>query len=866
MRISPLRAAIVLYLAIVVFAFAHLESVPRYRDPVRASGAMQALQRFAAERAYPATHSPRRGYIDAFEQAQRLRAEPGKSNRDTPPWHGIGPHNIGGRTLAVALNPINPSTVWAGAASGGLWRSFTGGVGPAAWQQVATGLPVLGVSSIAIDPADTLTMYIGTGEVYSYDDTQGGIAVRLTRGSFGMGILKTTDGGLSWSHALDWSYEQQRGIQVVRIDPTNPQTVWAGTTEGTYKSTDGGDSWQPVHETIMVTDLVIHSENPNTVVIACGNLESDGRGLYRTTDGGDSWTALGPAQGLPADYAGKTQLAICRNHPDVMMASVGNGGLGSDYTWLCRSEDAGATWQIVSTTDYSVWQGWFSHDVAIHPDNPQLVVAAGLNIWKSTNGGSNLVEKSSWSAWFFGQTPPGGPEGPPNYSHADHHDLVFHPTDPDVVYFANDGGIFRSLDAAETFSGCNGGYQSQQFYAGFSSSQRDSLLALGGMQDNSTAIYTGTVAWTRVIGGDGGWTGIDYFNDQVLYGSAQYLNLFKSYNGGASWSGISPPSGGSATSFIAPFALGGLSGSQVIYAGRAHIYKSINGGSQWSVVNGGMALDGNPILNLTVAPQSHLNLYATTAPVFTRAKVFRSRNGAGEFTDVTGSLPDRYPIGFAIAPDSDDTVYITFGGFGTGHIFKSIDGGDQWQDITGDLPDVPTSSVVVDPLYSDIVYVGNDIGVYVSQNGGTTWQDFSDGLPEAVVAMDLTVSATNRALRVSTYGNGVYQRPLAAPSVSAVDDDLPLAALRLDQNYPNPFNPSTTIAFHLGTAGRVQMAVFSLDGRHVATLIDGWRPAGRQELIWNGRDTADRRVASGTYVVRIEAGGRNASRRMTLVQ
>ena len=112
--------------------------------------------------------------------------------------------------------------------------------------------------------------------------------------------------------------------------------------------------------------------------------------------------------------------------------------------------------------------------------------------------------------------------------------------------------------------------------------------------------------------------------------------------------------------------------------------------------------------------------------------------------------------------------------------------------------------------------------------------------------MDLTVSTTNRALRVSTYGNGVYQRPLAAPVVSPVDGDLPVTALRLDQNYPNPFNPSTTIAFHLGTAGRVRLAVFSLDGRQVTTLIDGWRPAGRQEMIWNGRDNADRRAASGT--------------------
>ena len=870
MHIRKLSFLLCLYLLGVIIAFWHLPHQPTYQEPLRTSGAMAALQRFAAQRAYPERSSPRSGFMTAFRDSRtRLAPVTAKSERSEP-WTSLGPHNIGGRTLAVAFNPENPQTIWAGSASGGVWRSFTGGVGVAAWHQLTTGFPLLGVSSIAFAPNDSSTIYLGTGEVYSYDDTQGGLAVRLTRGSFGMGILKSSDGGASWSHSLDWSYEQQRGVQVVRVDPSDPLTVWAGTTEGTYKSTDAGASWQQIHDVIMVTDLVIHPLDPDIVVIACGNLNSAGRGLYRTTDGGAGWVPCGPA-GLPTDYAGKAQLGLCRDFPDVIMASIGNGGLESNHTWLCRSEDAGATWQIVSQTDYARYQGWFSHDVAIHPGDPERVISAGINIWKSTQGGASLVEKSDWSAWYFGQTPPGGPEGPPYYSHADHHDVVYHPTDPDIVYFANDGGIFRSLDGGETFSGCNGGYQTQQFYPGFSCSQNDSQLALGGMQDNATAIYRGSDAWYRVIGGDGSWTGIDAMDNDVLYGSAQYLQMLKSTDGGNGWSWIQPPGSTLPTAFIAPYALGGIWSSEVIFAGRMVIYRSLDAGGDWDIMNSGAPLDSNPALTIAVSQQSHQNLYVTTAPVNTRAGVFRSTNAGGSFTNITGDLPDRYPIGLCIDPSDDATVYLTFGGFGTGHVYRSTNRGDDWQEIGQDLPDLPTSSVAVDPLYPQHVYVGNDLGVYLSTNSGASWSEWRDGLPDAVIAMDLKVSPSDRSLRVATHGNGVYSRPLHEPVTAVAEDEgLPPAAVstqvQLAQNYPNPFNPATTIAYHLPQAGDVRLSVYSLAGRHIATLVDGWRAAGDHERVWAGRDQAGYQVPSGHYIYRLETRGVVRSRRMVLVQ
>ena len=832
----------------------------------RLSGAARSLIHWNAQRAYPGKTLPARGLTDAYEYSRANLAEDQQKSRD--PWRALGPHNIGGRTLAVALNPQNPATVYAGSASGGLWRSHTGGVGAAAWEYVPTGHPVLGVSTVAIDPGDSNVMYIGTGEVYSYDNAEGGISVRYTRGSYGIGILKTIDGGATWSKSLDWSYHQERGIWAVRFNPLNPNTVWAATTEGTYKSLDAGESWTPVHDVIMANDLVIDPGDTNRVFVGCGNFGSAGQGIYRTTNGGGSWSKMEQPGVIPEAWAGKTQLAVSPAEPGTVYASLANGDVGTYWTRLLRSTDGGESWAVRSTADYARWQGWFAHDVAVSPFDGNLVIAVGIDIWRSLNGGLSLTRRSDWSQWYFGQTIPGEPEGPPNYSHADHHDVVFHPTDPDIIYFANDGGIFRSLDGGETFEGCNGGYQTQQFYAGFSSSPLDPDLALGGMQDNSTAIYLGTNAWYRAIGGDGSWTGIDPEIPGTMFGSAQFLQMFRSHDFGGEWTAVSPPAWATGEpGFIAPFGLGhGPGGGQIIYAAGTKVAKSDNGGDNWSSTHFNQDLDGNPALALEVAASDPDVVYVTTAPVVQRAGVFRTEDGGFGFVDITGTLPDRYLVGLAIDPADSRRVYVTASGFGTSHVFRSFDAGDSWQDIGAGLPDVPTSAVVVDPQYPQMVYVGNDLGVYYTSDGGMTWSEFSLGLPGAVMAMDLTISPVDRMLRVSTYGNGVFERELASYPVR-VSDGVPVAgAIDLGQNYPNPFNPSTVIEYSLGREGPVTLTVTDAAGRKVRTLVQGRMAAGEYSVVWDGTDEAGRRVASGAYVYRLRGSGEVRGRVMTLLK
>ncbi len=743
--------------------------------PPQVSGAYRALNFWGDSRAYPHRSIPESAYRRAVGSKGRLLRSAESSAPGTPlgiggvlrvnqgrGWEPLGPANCGGRTLNLAFHPDDANTIFAGSASGGLWKTTSAGVGADAWSRVETGFPDLGVASIEFDPADSDVIYLGTGEVYNHAQSGDQAADRGTRGSYGIGILKSVDGGASWTQTLAQAADQNHGVWAVRVDPSDSQVVWAATTDGVYKSVDAGVNWSQSLNVIMATDLAIHPTIPGVVLVGCGNLGSTGRGLYRTLNNGTNWTQL-TGGGIPSDFGGKIQLGVTEADPNVVYASIGNGFTSADaFTWLLRSDDFGTTWQLKSTADYSRWQGWFAHDVAVHPQDPDTVVCVGIDVWTSTNGGSSLVRRSNFWNYFTGAIAPGGTEGLPDYSHADHHDVIYHPTDPNTFYVANDGGVYRSEDSGLTYEALNGGYQTSQFYNGFTSDPNDPNLAMGGLQDNASAIYRGTNAWDRwVLGGDGGWSAIDPTAPNVVYATAQNLFVGRSTNGGVSFSTISPPNLGGPIAFIAPF-VQAPSNPQVLYGGSSYLFRSINGGNSWSTRFGGAPLDGNPLLVLAVAKDNADVIYAASAPDDgNRGRVHVSDDGGATFTDITGPLPDRYPGDLAVDPTDEATVYLAVSGFGSSHLYRSTNYGATWKDLDrGRLPDVPATAVAIDPRFPEHIYVGNDLGVFITLDGGEHWVPLDKGLPDAVLVADLSVSPANRKLRVATHGQGVFERDL----------------------------------------------------------------------------------------------------------
>lgn len=837
------------------------------------TGAKLSLGYINDVRTYPNKELPEQGFVHAFKKTTEMKFKT-KANQ-TPLWQTMGPVNIGGRTLALAIHPTNPDTIFAGSASGGLWKSTTGGSGLNAWENVRTGFPVLGVAAIAIDPQNPDNMFIGTGESYGTEVNMPGIGpVRTTRGSYGIGILKSTDGGITWEKSLDWSVNQRRSVQKILINPFRSQSIWAATSEGTYRSRNGGKTWELIHTISMSTDVVINPLDTNIVFTANGGMGSLGHGIYRTQNAGNTFQKMDfVSGGGPSQFQGKAVLDISQSNPNIVMASIGNsnGGINSDEpadrTWLMKSVDNGDNWSLIFSSDvfYATFQGWYAHAVSIHPIDPQIVWATGQpqQYYRSDNGGANLS-----SVPVRPSNLPGINDATNLYpflsNWADHHDIVFHPSNPDIIYFINDGGIFRTTDGGTTIENCNSGYQTVQFYNGVSNSDTNENLMLGGLQDNNSIIYEGSLNWRRGWAGDGSWTALNQNNNNIAYLSAQFGqavysdDLFTESQFGDDQLrpdfNVFPTS---TANFITPMILSPAD-NRTIYMGGEKIFKTSDNGRTWITTNNGQALDGNAMSAMVASHQDINVVYATSSPKNTRANVYRTTDGGDSWLNITGSLPDRFPTDISLDPLDDLNVFITFGGFGSSHVFKSNNGGLTWTDISNGLPDIPTWAVTTDPENPDHIYIGNEIGVFQSLDGGSNWESINGNLPDAIFAIELVISRSNRKLRLASHGNGAYEMDLPEPTQP--DNSSP-SDFTLFQNYPNPFNPSTTIQFKLKKQADVSLEIYNTAGKLISTLIDGARGRGDYSINFDGGG-----LASGTYFYRLQVDGKVLTKKMILIK
>jgi photosystem II stability/assembly factor-like uncharacterized protein len=752
-----------------------------------------------------------------------------------------------------------------------LWKSVTAGVGASAWQYVETGFPAISISWIEIDKSNPDVMYLGTGEFRRYNQP-GMIGTPGARATYGIGILKSTNGGASWFQTgLNWQLQEYKAIQEIALNPKKTSTVYAATSEGVYQSLDGGASWRLSLNTPAAMSIVINPIDTNVLYAACGQLNTaPNPGLYKSTNSGASWTLL--SGGLPTTNFGRTSLALYADSTrEVVYAGVGNASTRGVHG-LYRTTNGGVNWTRQSTTEYASSQSWYNNVVAVHPNSPDTVFASGLDFYKSTSGGANLVQQSYWYAYYDGLIPAGGVEGDPNYAHADHHFILFHPKNPRRLFLANDGGVFETTDGGETFKGRNGGYATTQFYNGFATSPSNANLAYGGLQDNGTVKYEGINSWRKVYGGDGGWCAINATNNQIAFEEYVYLDINKTTDGGATWIGATKgiETSSSLANFIAPFIIS-PSSPNILYAGATKIFKTANDGASWVATNNNANLNGNKISAMAISWTNPDTVYAATGTSTATTsngltEVFFTANGgatwANRTQNFTGGLPNRYPTDLYVNPKNSRIAYLTYSGYGSPHVFRTTDCGASWEDISNNLPDIPVQCVALDNDFPEDVYIGTDLGVYRSLNGGA-WELWESGMPTAMI-MDLQFSKPNRAMRAATFGNGIYERTLKSIQLTAQKQaSEKIASFKLEQNYPNPFNPTTTIRYELREKSAVKLELFDVQGRKVATLANEKQRAGAYSVAVNA---SRYNLASGAYFYRLQAGNSVETKKMMLVK
>jgi hypothetical protein len=814
--------AVAILLAAISFSSCKHSTEQKEKKRFRLSAADKQLSNWYWQKAYPDPSNLSGKYQAAWEQYQELKKNsPLKNNlalRTTSAanWTAIGPKVFGGRMLSIAINRLTATsgnnTIFAGSASGGIWRSYTNGVGATAWHPVATGFPVLGVASIVYHPTDTSTLFAGTGEVYRYQTLTNGANstgqvgnigrnVWKARGTYGIGILKTTNAGATWTNVLPKLSSDLFAVQRIRFDPTNSNTIFACATDGLYRSTDGGNNWTRIWTQDYVSDVVINPLNNQQIIVAAGNVDNTNKGLWRSTNGGTSFTKITTT--VPTSYAtfkGYITLASTTiSTTTTVFAAFGNGDTNGDGSFteneVFRSTDFGANWTVISNSNHAAFQAWFAHCMAIYPGVNNKLFIAGVDRYVLTYTGTTTLTGTRTGVGNAGATmnsylTPGAQEGSTSYVHDDVHDIQFVPGSTTTAYFATDGGIFRTTNANAatitniTFSTCNGGLQVQQFYPTVGQSQTNANLIIGGLQDNNVIRFNGT-GWARIIGGDGGPVMFKPGDETLVLGSRDTRAVYQSTNSGASFGGAIlaylgtvPVGNDDRTSFMSPIAVSPANPNRW-YVGSDNLHVSTLTGTTFSTFTNNNA-SGIPLTNyiearnktalamgisstnanklyISVSPFAQ-NVTTSTEAVYYNppANIRKTTDGGSLFTTATGTLPDRLYTDIAVSPTNDDSVFVTLGGFGTTHIYVTGDGGTTWTPRGSGLPDVPFNTILIDPQNPQILYAGCDFGVYVSPDRGANWYDYNDGLWDATYVIDL-VTAPGNKIRAFTHGKGIFE-------------------------------------------------------------------------------------------------------------
>lgn len=651
------------------------------------------------------------------------------SELDESSWTPMGPFDpaieyyVGGvgRVNAIAFHPTDMNTLYLGAASGGLWKTINHGE---SWEPMTDNLPLLGISAILVDPESPETVYIGTGDRDATD-------------TYSVGVLKSTDGGVTWNlTGLDWELSDFAIVNKMVMDPTDHLTILAATSHGIYRTTDGGDSWTLQTGTQGYKDLDIGSADGQTYFAT-----RNSRGVFRSTDGGSTWSELG--NGLPASPPSRIEVAVAPGNMNYVYALyiTSDNGFHSIY----RSSDGGDTWALKADSpnllgystegDDEGGQGWYDLTMAVEPSDPNVVYVGGVNIWKTTDGGTTWAIDGHWLGSLSGYDVA--------YTHADHHIFEFR---GDRLYVGNDGGINYRSDDGNSYVDISYNLAITQIYrmGGYHGNPTPDLF-LNGNQDNGTKIMYGE-DWAPVLGGDGMECAIDQLSPNIMYGEVYYGDIYRTTDGAESWTNVYSGNG----AWVTPFVLSPIE-SGTIYAGFESVYLSTDFANSFE--NLSPSIPGK-VRAMAISQSNPQVLYATG-----RTQMVKTTDGGETWSYV--ALPEGGITYVAIHPTNPDIVYITNGGYSAGNkVFASFNGGDTWMNVSAGLPNIPVNCVILHPFDGSHVYVGTDVGVFYSTDAGVSWADYSNGLPNVIVN-EMEIHQTSNTLIAATYGRGMWQTPAA---------------------------------------------------------------------------------------------------------
>jgi photosystem II stability/assembly factor-like uncharacterized protein len=769
------------------------DDTPRPEDP-EARSAYWMMQR-----TYPGTRVPG----DAWARAQAPFRADRRRPRDGGPlaWKSVGPAPLdsskgaygtpnmspsAGRAAAVAVDPTDPKTIYAGYAIGGVWKSVDAGT---TWAPLMDLEPTLAVGAIALDPATTPpTLYVGTGEPTPYI------------GYLGQGILRSTDGGKTFAKIGGTVFD---GLVVGRIfidgghiyaatmfgahgRGQNCNSDYDAPGQGLYRSSDGGQTWSLLKAGKIIDLEVDTSVTPRRLLVS-----DYATGAFWSADDGATWTA---AMGLPTAQstpkARRIELAFSKANPQVVYAGMGLGSAAA----LFVSTDGGQSFvQMAGAPDYCQTQCYYDNSIIVDPTDEKTVYLGGglCGVWKTTNGTDPAP------TWANISLPNGDCKGgaawATAYVHPDIHGFAFDPTTPATLYVAGDGGIARTLNGGQTWTQLNDGVGTTQIYA-MCADPGDPNAIYGGAQDSGVFAKTSS-GWRAVVAADGGPCAVDPHNPTNVLAATEYAVIARTttafkitpefvFDADPGSCQMGEPGCGDRVTFIAPVTVD-PSTKGTFYVGTYRVWKSDAGGSEssWKAISDDLTAGAKSIqcaeassfkmlddglTVITVAPSAPGVIYTGSQS----GRVFGTKDGGATWTRLDKPpLPARWVSGIAVDPRDPSIVFASFSGFGDntpntpGHVFRSTDGGATWalRDIEDDAP---VDTLIAHPVASDLLYAGTDAGVLVTTDGGKSWSALGDGLPHVPVYA-LVYHRAASALYAGTFGRSAWSVGLPQGAITA---------------------------------------------------------------------------------------------------
>jgi photosystem II stability/assembly factor-like uncharacterized protein len=715
----------------------------------------------------------------------RLAGQAAKLDSDT--ISGLGARNIGSATMSgriaavAAVHEKGRLTVFVGAASGGVWKSMNGGT---TYKPVFDKQPVQSIGAIAIDPSNSKTIWVGTGEAWTRNST-----------SIGGGVYKSTDGGDNWT---SMGLKDSERISKILIDPKDSNTVyvcvpgklWSDSEDrGLYKTTDGGQTWTKILKGANLSTgcsmITMSSRDSKTLIAGMWDFRRkgwtfrsggenatapSGSGLFKTTDGGATWSSLdeGSAKGLPPKPWGRIAVTMAPSNPDVVYALV-----ESPHSALYRSADGGKTWERRDDSQWMVWRPFYFANLIVDPKDENKLYKPDLALIMSNDGGKSFSQVS------------GG-------AHGDFHDVWIDPSDTERLITSDDGGIWYSIDGANTWWKGNNLPISQFYHVSVDAD--DPYHVYGGLQDNSVWVgdsaYPGGITnsrWENIFGGDGFWAFEDPADHDYLYAESQGGEIGRINRHTLLVRSIKPQPGPGEPKYrfnwntpihMSPNEKG------TIYIGSQFLFRSRDDGQSWEKFSpdltsndpekqkqeesGGVTVDNSDaethttIYSISESPRDGQVIWAGTDD----GNLQITRDAGKTWTNVVANvpgLPAASWVSWVEASRFDPaTAYAAFDRHTFGdmepHVFKTTDYGRTWTPLLAPDSGVRGYAHVIkeDTVRPGLLFLGTEFGLWISLDGGKQWAQYKGGEFPCVAVRDIVIQERESDLVIATHGRGIW--------------------------------------------------------------------------------------------------------------